>query len=329
MLRSIATALLLWSQSTFATEIHFVVVSGIGGESEYSRLFSAWSLNLLDAAEHELGVSPGRTIYLAHQPRTDPARADDLSRKENILGTLTEIETRAGEGDLVALFLIGHGSMQNGTPQFNIPGPDISATELAEALDSLDGPRILIVNTSPSSGAFLPVLSGPNRIVITATRGGSENNHTVFAEHLAAALTSDGADTDKDGRISVLEAFQYARLEVEREYESDRRMLTEHAMLDDNGDGEGTLQPGTEGGDGSLARVTYLTSPRAPTETNDTARRELTRLRARSDQIERQIDELRAEKERLEPSIYDDRLEELLVELALNRRALQAVESEK
>jgi hypothetical protein len=327
MLRWIAAAIFLWSQTAAATEIHFVVISGIGGETEYSRLFSAWSLDLLDAAEHELGVSPARTTYLAHRPQMDPARTDGVSRKEDIIRALADVGSRVGEGDLIALFLIGHGSLQNGAPQFNIPGPDLTATELAEALDSLKDPTILVVNSSASSGPFLPVLSGPNRIVITATQSAEENNHTVFANHLAAALATDSADTDKDGRTSVLEAFEYARHEVEREYRSDRRLLTEHAMLDDDGDGEGTLNPGSDGDDGALARVTYLESRRAPALANETVRRELTRLRARSDEIEQRLDELRGEKERLDPSVYDERLEELLVELTLNRRALQAAEA--
>jgi len=327
MLRSLTAILCLWSHTALATDAHVLVISGIGGEAEYSRLFNVWSLKLLDALEHELGVPKARLTYLAAGPQTDAARIDATSRKENILESINKIGSRANKGDVVALFLIGHGSMREATPLFNLPGPDISAAELAKALEPLGEQRVLVVNTSPSSGPFLPLLSGSDRIVITATQSGAENNHTVFASYLAAALASDAADNDKDKRISVLEAFEYARKEVERDYQSDRRLLTEHALLDDDGDGRGTLQPATEHTDGALARITYLQSPRARPGENESVRLELTRLRTRSDELAQQLEMLRHEKDRMEPEIYDHRLEELLVELTLNRRALQAAEN--
>ena len=42
------------------------------------------------------------------------------------------------------------------------------------------------------------------------------------------------ADADKDGRVSVFEAFDYARKETARSYDTAKKIMTEHAMLSDS-----------------------------------------------------------------------------------------------
>ena len=75
----------------------------------------------------------------------------------------------AGEGQARAialvLMLIGHGSYDGSDYKFNLPGPDLSAAELATLLDT-DSRRArkLVVNmTSASGGAMDAVAGGPTR----------------------------------------------------------------------------------------------------------------------------------------------------------------------
>ena len=158
--------------------------------------------------------------------------------------------------------LIGHGASATGVARFNLPGPDLTAAEFAKLLDRLSAQSVVFVNTASSSGGFVAALSGKDRTIITATKTDGEKNQTRFGEFFAAAFaaTDSDADTDKDGRVSVLEAFLWARARVVDSYNRDGQLLTEHAVLDDNGDGKGTDAPGQPGGDGALARTLFLSA---------------------------------------------------------------------
>ena len=59
---------------------------------------------------------------------------------------------------------------RGGEARFNIPGPDMGPTDFDALLERLGGRLVALVNTTSASGPFLPVLSGPERAVITATR---------------------------------------------------------------------------------------------------------------------------------------------------------------
>ena len=103
-------------------------------------------------------------------------------------------------------------------------------------------PRLWDISPFPASasGGFVPALAGKNRTIITATKTDGERNQTRFGEYFAAAFAGNAADadTDKDGRVSVLEAFLWARARTADSYSRDGQLLTEHAVLDDDGDGK-------------------------------------------------------------------------------------------
>ena len=80
---------------------------------------------------------------------------------------------------------------------------------------------IVFVNTASSSGEFLKGLAGPGRTIVTATRTGGERNETRFPGFFVEAFTGDGADRDRNGRISVQEAFEYARTKVQQTFEQE------------------------------------------------------------------------------------------------------------
>ncbi len=153
-------------------------------------------------------------------------------------------ETLSLEGPIATpnefwLVFIGHGTFDGREAKFNLPGPDLSATNLAVALHGFGRP-IIAMATFSASAPFMKALSGTNRIVVTATKSGFEDNYSRFAKFLARSVIDPAADLDKDGQTSLLEAFLLACRGVTDFYDSENRLATEHALIDDNGDGLGT-----------------------------------------------------------------------------------------
>ena len=315
MMNALSLGLLLLQAPT-AT--HVVVVSGLGGEAAYRRDLITWGTSLASAAR-TLGVPAGNVIQLAG----DSAQSAGLPRatRERVLASLQDVTRRSHSGDIVLLFLAGHGSHEGAESRINLPGPDLTAADLAVALEPLSDRRVVVVNSTSASGDFLPALSRSGRVVITATKSPFERNATRFGGQFVAAIAAEGADADKDGRVSMLEAFLYARRETGRIYESDNRLLSEHAVLDDNGDKQGSAAPGAEGEDGALARTLFLGTAQARVSASDSAG---IRIEQEARRIEASINALRARKASMKEVEYESQLEALLVELALRNEALRA-----
>jgi hypothetical protein len=235
-----------------------LIVTGVAGEPQYADAFFKQATTMIDALRTRFGVADSDIVYLAENPARDAARIKAASTKENIERELTGLGARSKTGDVLFVMLIGHGSGDGTTSRFNVPGPDITAADFARVLDGIPGPVIALVNAASASGGFIAALSGANRVIATATKSDMEKNQTRFANYFIQAYASDVADADKDGRVSVLEAFDYARREVARAYEGENHLLTEHAQLDDNGDHKGTAAPDSKSGDGGLARRVFL-----------------------------------------------------------------------
>jgi hypothetical protein len=304
---------------------HLLVIVGLGGDLENADRFHQWAVMLVDAARVSYGLPAESVIYLDEDPSRDPARISGRSTREAIAAAIARIAERARPGDRVLVVLIGHGASATGGARFNLPGPDLTAAEFAKLLDRLSAQTVVFANTASASGGFVQALSGKNRTVITATKTDGEKNQTRFGEYFAAAFaaTEADADTDKDGRVSVLEAFLWARSRVADSYNRDGQLLTEHAVLDDNGDGKGSDAPGQAGGDGALARTLFLSAASSTRPAADQGDPELRTLVARRDVVEAKIAALKAAKDETEPEKYERDLEQLLIELARVNRALR------
>jgi len=319
----------------YAQETHVLVVTGLGGEPRYREAFHSWAVTLLDAARDGAGVPPEHLLYLGERVDQDPDRIRERSTRENVAGAFREVASASSPGDHVLVLLLGHGTEARGEYRFNLPGPDLSAEEYGELLDLLPGRRVTFVNAASSSGGFIPALSAPDRVVITATRTGSERNETIFGRFFTEAFAGDEADLDRDGRVSVLEAFTYARLRVEEHYRREGRIRTETALLDDDGDGVGTADPetGVTSGDGALARTLFLGPGRGRVPLvaeegplpDDPLLRKLVEARR---EIQRRLDDLRGRREGMGAEAYERELEALLVELALKDREIRAAGGE-
>ena len=317
----LAAGLLAVSAGRAGAQTYYVVVSGIGGDPTYTARFTAWGDTVVDAARSRWGVPDSDIVYMGEHPETD-TRMSGPATKQRLAATLEALAGKAGPGADVFLVLLGHGSDRGDGPRFNLVGPDITAAELAALLSPIKARHVVVVDASSASGGFVAALSKPGRVVVTATKSGFERNATRFGGFFAQALAGNGADTDEDGRLSVLEAFTYARREVVRWYAKDNRLLTEHAVLDDNGDGTGSEEPAGGKGDGALAGAIFFGRGGGPAvaATSDPV---LKALYARRDSLERHVAELRAAKSRMAPDVYEQQLEATLVALAETSRTIR------
>lgn len=311
-------------QPASAPRSAFLIVAGVGGEKRLSDAFHGWATSVAAAATTRFGVPDSLVVVLGE----DSARAGVKGRstRENILRQITRLAAGARAGDRLVIVLFGHGATQETTPRFNVPGPDISAEDFRMALAPLRDVAVVFVNTASASGDFVKPLAGANRTIITATRSGREQNETLFPGHFVAALTADGADGDKDGRINLLEAFTYARREVERIFEQGNRLVTEHALLEDDGDGVGHPDASEKGPDGPRARTIFLEPAGGATVAADPR---AAGLLAERRVIEGRIEALRARRATMSEAAYQRELEPLMVELAEKTRALRALEARK
>ena len=318
-----------------AQNTHLLLVAGLGGTPEYTAAFHGWLSRFAGAASEKYGVERGRIVYLGERTELDPTLVSARSTAENIRSAFARLAVSMAEADELIVLLVGHGTFRNDEARFNIPGPDMTPGEFGFLLDGLGDRRVTFVNTTSASGPFVEALSGPNRTIIAATRTGRERNVTRFGLHFVEAFAGEDADMDKNSRVSVLEAFGYALREVEREYEGDNQLLTEHAVLDDNGDGEGSREFGESGsggsdgagGDGALARRVFLSAAGGAMAELVTTNPVLRALFEAKAEIEARIDALRARKDQMPLERYEDQLEELLVELALKNREIRAASS--
>ncbi len=304
---------------------HAVIVVGLGGAAEYRESFHAEASQIYTALIERHGLHAEDVTYLGETVEVAPEMISLRSTRANVLQVLGEIAQSAEPLDRLLVVLIGHGTSGGDEPQFNLPGPDLTPSDFQLGLMAFPTQSLALVHTGTASGGFVAPLSGPNRILIAATRTERQLNATEFGQFFAAAVAGEGADLDHDDRVSLLEAYLYARQEVERHYQEVNEILTENAILDDNGDGEGSHDAGLAGPDGPLAATFHLggvsgTAAQMPDDP------ELARLYEERQEIQGRIGELRAVRDAMTEDAYLDAMEPLLVELALKNREIRARE---
>jgi len=292
-----------------------VIINGASGEAVYAKQFEKWTAELTAVLSERLGFAKDRTILLTEKPANATA---SRATAEEVKRTFASLRSELAADNVVYIFLIGHGSFDGKEAKFNLVGPDLSAADYNGLLSLLPTHRIVIFNMASASGEFIKSLSAKGRIIITATRNGQEQNATRFPEFFIAALGATDADADQDGHISVLEAFAYANRLTAEFYARAGRLPTEHPLLEDNGDGVGHEK--AEGGDGLLARATYLDSLNVEQAAANVATAKLLRERTR---LEGEIEQLIARKSGLPESEYEAALEKLFIELAKVNRAIK------
>jgi hypothetical protein len=289
-----------------------ILVVGAEGAPEYAPDFAKAADQWADAARR----GGARVVEVGRAPESTAPGQTDHDR----LKSAVDAQAAAATAQPLWLVLIGHGTSDGREAKFNLRGPDVSDQDLKAWLTPCKRP-LAVIDCSSASGPFLPRLSGPNRVVITATQSGQEIQYARFAQYLAAAIADPAADLDKDGQTSLLEAFIAAGHGVDEFYKSEGRLLTEHALIDDNGDTRGTPASWFQG-----IRATRAAKDNTPLDGPRAHQWCLVRspedqatppdVRARRDDLELKVEALRAKKTSLSEADYYAELERLLIDLA-------------
>lgn len=284
-----------------AQRTHVLIVSGLSGDPAFKRAFQQTATSVRDAARTKWGVSDSSLIVLTEDSLPTPL-SRGRSTKEAVGRAFTTLSTRTQPGDVLMVLLLGHGSGEGPGSKVNLPGPDATAAEYAGWLSGFAKQSVVFVNAATGSGDFVEVLRAPGRIVVTATRSAVEKNESLFAGVFAKALAGDESDADKDGRVSVMEAFQFTTREVAKSYETSGKMQTEHARLSDS----------TKARTVSFGKSTVSSDPRVAA------------LIAERQALESKVADLRAKKSTMDAAAYDKELERLLLEIAEKSAAIRA-----
>jgi hypothetical protein len=274
----------------------FLTVAGLGGEPDYETRF-----NVLASDTDKIlrgGGSTDRVVETLKGPDATKAR---------FTAALSKIAADAKAQDVLVLMMIGHGTFDGAEYKFNLPGPDISATELAAALNRIPASRQLVVDMTSASGGAAAALKHDGRTIITATKNGSEKNATLFGRYWVEALRDPAADTDKNEIVSALEAFHYAQTKTAAFFTEQKRLATEHAQLPTEDQQRAGAFPLVRFGSAAVA-------------VTDPAKRALV---AKKEDIENKIDALKYQKDLMAPEDYKRQINAFLLELARTQEAIE------
>jgi hypothetical protein len=291
-----------------AGERYALIVTGASGGEVYATKYTQWRAALTATLRETFMYAPEHIIVLSESEAPGVGKAT----RETVQRALVDLRKRLTKDDQLAVVLIGHGTtLDDEEAKFNLVGPDLTAGEWADLIKPIPG-RVVFVNTTAASFPFLRRLAGRGRIVLTATDSAAQQFETVFPDYFVKAFEDPAADLDKNGRVSIWEAFTYASTGVKQSFEQKGQLPTERPLLDDTGAGVGreAQNPGT---DGAIARITYLEPEAALALPADTA---LAGLVTRRAELERRLEELKARKESTPREQYEAELEKLLIEIA-------------
>jgi peptidase C13-like protein len=291
---------------TVRADSYFLTIAGLGGEPEFDQRFTEYAKSLDKILRAEAGA------------KVDTLSGADAT-KANLEAKLKAL-AQTKPDDQVVVMLIGHGTFDDREYKLALPGPDISASELSQLLDKIPA-RQLIVDMTTSSGGAIPILQKNKRVIIAATKAGTEKSSVaIFPRYWIEALQDPATDADKNDVISALEAFRYAQAKVTKFFETQNRLATEHAVIEDTGKGDGVKDPSTENGEGRVANSFALVHLGASAKlAKDPAKQKLLK---HLEDLDAQLDELKYEKASKDAAQYRKELQTLMIDRAQTQEEL-------
>ena len=269
-----------------------IIVEGLGGNPQYTTEFDE-QVDALSAAAATLSPVPTVRVFRA-----------DTATRDAVIAYFSELATSMSDNDLLTVYLVGHGSYDDREYKFNIAGPDLTDADILDALSAIPSTSQVLVNTSSASGAGAELWANDGRVVITATRSGTERHATRFGIRFAAALGNESADLDKNQIVSAQEAFDYAARSVKDYFEASGQLATEHPRLS-----------GNRAGRIGLARLNVARPA--------TADSRLRNLVAERDEINGRIEALRLQRDNMSTDAYQEQLLGVMLELAEAEEAIE------
>jgi hypothetical protein len=310
---AVITFLLLSAVEARAEQRWAVIISGASGGAKYAEQMREWRTAIADALVDRYGFARDKVSLLVDET----VKSGEQGTADNVRKLVGELRKQVSGDDLVLIVLLGHGTFDGDAAKFNLVGRDLTAAEWGALLKGMPG-RLALVNTTAASYPFLEHLSGPDRVIITATDSVAQKYATVFPQYFVKALGEASSDLDKNGQTSLFEVFAATSAAVKQHYEQRGQLTTERAVLDDNGDriGREAEAPGPDGG---LARLFYLDAPTAAAA-NDP---ELAALLKQRRTLEAQAEALKARKGAVADPAWQAEYEQLMIELAKVSRAIR------
>jgi hypothetical protein len=263
-----------------------------------------------------------------------PQIIDGRSTRIEVERAFAAIAGRAAIDDQIMVVLIGHGGGTGAASRVSLSGGSagggsLTAADYAELLATLTPRRVAFVNLASSSGDFVPILATSGRVILTATRSAAQRNAPLFGGHFVEAFAGTGADLDRDSRISILEAFEYARQETERHYREAGLIATEHALIEDRAGGSGVILPMDTGEVGAVASRFFLQRGTPATTVTDPATvARLRELYAEQDRLENSLADLTRQSGSMESQAYQAALQPILIDIARVGQEIRRLEGE-
>jgi hypothetical protein len=303
----------LYAVPVAAEQRYAIILSGASGGPKYAEQMAEWRNGLRTALVDRYGFAADNVRVFVDE--TD--KTGEQGSAQNVRNSIAAIRKQLTQQDLLLIVLFGHGTYDGESAKFNLVGPDLTAAEWKTMLSALPG-RVVLVNTTASSFPFLEELSGPNRIVITATDSAAQKYATVFPDYFVKSMQAASSDLDKNGRTSIFEVFAATSVAVKQHFEQRGQLTTERAVFDDNGDGVGR-ESEAPGPDGALARTLYLDAE-LPAAANNP---ELSALIRRRQALEADAEALKAKKGTMPQPQWEAEYEKLMLELARVSREIK------
>jgi hypothetical protein len=313
LLAAIAVLVTIVAGTASAAERYALIVTGANGEPAYAAQFGEWRQAASVALVEKFGFDPAHVVTLF-----DGGDAAHAATATAVRHTLDEFAAKMRRGDVLLILLMGHGSFDGAEAKFNLVGPDLTSAEWAALVKPLPG-TLVFVNAAAASAPFLEHLAQPGRVVITATDSAAQRFDTVFPEYFLRGLSGPDADLDKNGRVSIWEAFAAASVGVKRYFTERGQLATERALLDDDGDGKGR-EAGGEGTDGPVAARLYLDPDDPGAAPTDDVLLGLLQKRA---SLQVDAEDLRQRRVLMTPAEYQAEFERLMIELARVSRRIR------
>ena len=218
---------------------------GINPDYAYMRYWNdlVWMYFILIAygypADHIYVIYKDGVPEDAHMPVDYPATVASMQTVFNNLSATLTVR------DSLFFFTTNHGGWDDIRTWAAMDDTSLNHTLVASWLDSITCNHMIIVMEQCFAGRFIPYISAPNRVVLTACGGteswacDTEGEWDEFVYHFMCAVlgrqlndyaTVVDADINDDGRVSMREAYIYAAI-----WDS----VNEIPQYDDNGDGIG------------------------------------------------------------------------------------------
>ena len=310
---AVLALLVLFGGEASAEQRYAIILSGASGGAKYAEQLAEWRNTLRAALVDRYGFPPENVRVFVDET----VKTGEQGSAQNVRTSMAALRKQLTNDDVLLIVLLGHGTYDGEVAKFNLVGPDLTAAEWGALLNGLTG-RLVVVNTTAASFPFLERLSGPNRIVITATDSAAQKYATVFPDYFAKAMQAASTDLDKNGRTSIFEVFAATSLAVKQHYEQRGQLTTERPVFDDNGDGVGR-ESEAPGPDGAMARLLYLDAE-SPAVANNP---ELAALVRRRRELEGEAEALKLKKGSMPQPQWEAEYEKLMLELAKVSREIK------